>query len=976
MKRNLFLLLLSLGTLFLFAQEPVLLRNSQYLGFDGCKAELSSGSSIIFWNDTSSGSSDILAQKISSEGNLLWASPRAVVARENEQRIKAVKLSSDGNVLILYWDYCILNNNVSWWVQKLSQAGQPLWPNGGAQIVSGEYYYNEPLLVENSQGGAYVIWRQNYPQLYVFGANLDSFGTNLWPSVPLYSLNGLADINGVEDGAGGIIINNSLYVSGQGYVNRLVRYDAAGDIVGANPMLSPDAAVPPEFTLIKDSQGSYVLYSRQDNLLRLQKMDASGNLLLPAVVTLTLPIDYYLNRFTIVPTPNGGVAYAYINEDGNGSFNLMLNYLDTAFQPLWTNPLNIQVQNSTNELNLKFNNGLWLSWITTNYNTYIPDSGVYALKIGVDGLPAFQPVQLSSLTGYKQRPVLTAYSDKAMAFWNDNGSMTIGIKAQCVTNSGAILLETEGRDVCGVLNGTTTLERIHNIGNSFLHIYDDSRMFWQNKIYYQITTSEGQPTLEINGRALNHDSQLSESYLDSIEGPGNNWTVLYSTYDNGSYNLWIQKINASGAQCWPGYGKAVVSQSGSSFSQSKLSMVGNDIMVVWIGFDASTVWGSINGQLYSNEVAQWPANGKILVDSQGRYLNICNLLGSYLVYHEENYNTGSVSIKALRFDNQGNPATGWPANGLDMSDEDGFYTYYQNSGVSNDNLVVAYMMLSSDSFTSRVQKVNANGEKLWGADGIIYWNDEPWSTSTLVDAVFDNGACFLIKDSATSMLHLLRIEANGELSWGETGCQITASQIIIENCALIEFANGSYSVFYNSGNEYYLSRQDVDHLGNLINAEPIIISSNINGYWNIKACSYQNMATVDWNDANYYELSSKGDGISLNSLWTLRVAASPVSNDDQIQSPGISSLSNYPNPFNPSTTISFGIKENARVSVDIYNLKGQHIRNLMDESKAPGNHSVQWDGRDDQERAVAAGVYLYKIHTGTYSSSKKMVLLK
>lgn len=976
MKRNLLILLLGLGTLFLYAQEPVLLRNSQYLGFDGYKAELSSGSSMLFWNDTSSGSSDILAQKVSSDGNLLWANPRAVVARENEQRIKAVKLSSDGNILLLYWDYNNLTSSFSWWVQKASQAGQPLWPNGGVQIVSDEYYYNDPLLVANLQGGAYVIWRQNYPLLNVFGANLDSFGTNLWPSIPLYSLNGLANINGVEDGTGGIIINNSLYVSGQGYVNRLVRYDAAGDIVGTNPMLSPDAAVPPEFTLIKDSQGSYVLYSLQDNLLRLQKMDASGNLLLPSVVSLTLPVEYYLNRFTLIPCPNGGVAYAYIIEDGDGSFDLNLNYLDSAFQPLWTNPLNIQVQNSTNELDLKFNNGLWLSWITTNYNTYVPDSGVYALKVGIDGLPAFQPIQVSGLTGYKQRPVLTASSDKAMVFWNNNGSMTIGIKAQCVTNSGAILLETEGRDVCGVLNGTTTLERIHNIGNSFLHIYDDSRMFWQNKIYYQITTSEGQPILENNGRALNPDSQLGENYLDSIEGPGNNWTVLYSTYDNGSYNLWIQKINASGAQCWPGYGKPVVSQSGSSFSQSKLSMAGNDIMVVWIGYDASSSYGSICGQLYSNEVAQWPANGKILVETQGQYLSICKLLGSYLVFHEENYNTSSVSIKALRFDLQGNPATGWPANGLPVSNVDGLYTYYQNSGLSDGNLVVAFVILNADTFTSRAQMMSANGEKLWGTEGIVYWNDEPWSISTLVDAVYDNGACFLIKDSATNLLCLQRIGSNGELPWGETGCQITTNQVIIENCALIKFANGSYSVFYNSGNEYYLSRQDADHLGNLINAEPIVISANVTGYWNIKACSYQNTATVDWNDANYYELTSKGDGISLNSLWTVRMDAFPVSNDDQIQSPGVYGLSNYPNPFNPSTTISFGIKEAARVSVDIYNLKGQHIRTLMDESKAAGDHSILWDGCDDQGRAVASGVFLYKIHAGKYSSSRKMVLLK
>ncbi len=102
-----------------------------------------------------------------------------------------------------------------------------------------------------------------------------------------------------------------------------------------------------------------------------------------------------------------------------------------------------------------------------------------------------------------------------------------------------------------------------------------------------------------------------------------------------------------------------------------------------------------------------------------------------------------------------------------------------------------------------------------------------------------------------------------------------------------------------------------------------------------------------------------------------------VSNDD----PGVPALvtelsGNYPNPFNPSTTISFSVKEALPVSIGIYNLKGQLVRTLVNEDKAAGSHSVSWDGRDNNGSPVSSGVYFYKMHAGKYSSTKKMILMK
>ncbi len=85
---------------------------------------------------------------------------------------------------------------------------------------------------------------------------------------------------------------------------------------------------------------------------------------------------------------------------------------------------------------------------------------------------------------------------------------------------------------------------------------------------------------------------------------------------------------------------------------------------------------------------------------------------------------------------------------------------------------------------------------------------------------------------------------------------------------------------------------------------------------------------------------------------------------------------NYPNPFNPETTISYDVKKAGKLSLDIYNIKGQKVKTLINGNKGVGNHSVVWNGRNDKNENVASGVYFYKLTSGDYSEAKKMILMK
>jgi len=85
---------------------------------------------------------------------------------------------------------------------------------------------------------------------------------------------------------------------------------------------------------------------------------------------------------------------------------------------------------------------------------------------------------------------------------------------------------------------------------------------------------------------------------------------------------------------------------------------------------------------------------------------------------------------------------------------------------------------------------------------------------------------------------------------------------------------------------------------------------------------------------------------------------------------------NYPNPFNPSTTISFDIDKNEHTVLSIYNVRGQLVTTLLDKDMPPGSHSVVWNGTDDSGNAVSSGIYFYRLVSGDFCVTQKMILMK
>jgi hypothetical protein len=101
-----------------------------------------------------------------------------------------------------------------------------------------------------------------------------------------------------------------------------------------------------------------------------------------------------------------------------------------------------------------------------------------------------------------------------------------------------------------------------------------------------------------------------------------------------------------------------------------------------------------------------------------------------------------------------------------------------------------------------------------------------------------------------------------------------------------------------------------------------------------------------------------------------------VKNSDVIRPEGFSLSQNYPNPFNPTTTFRFTVPKSSHVKIEIFNIVGQKVAVLVDDHMKPGFYTADWNGKDENGRTVASGIYFYRMQADNFSDMKKMVLIK
>ena len=982
-KSYLLLLVVLLGILSLGAEEMVL-RRADDLRLEKFHFRTADNCEIVFWSNITTGDRNVYCQKLNSSGQPLWDEDIALISHHGDQDLVAVVPSSDNNFIIL-WEEFDISSTSEMRAQKVTSNGQTLWPATGILVANISNIYPAAKLVANNIGGAFIVYKE-MDTSYILGQKLDSFGNRLWPLEglqlhyqPLYfSLK-----TAIADGEGGIIINYQGSQS-QNVGSRLIRISPSGSMLGTDPLTALDSSLGDSFEITSYQNGQFILCNQSSgrgSIIRFQKIDNLGNFLMPQAVSYSLGTDFYFGRFQLGITPGGSIIVALSGDSTtDDACSIRMQKFDPNFVAQWQQSGVVVAYSDEPVYDLSLavhaNGNSWISW---RQNDASPSCKAQVLN--PDGLPLWETGG-KTLSSVYASPMSLAFADRGLFVWQTYYQPETSIMRQVIGANGAMSLPANGLPLIERPNGQAYLFDCIALGDRTFSIWMEYRQM--GKIYYQINNQNMEPLLALNGLALNLGDNKSENIVSVQKTPDGCVAVLYNTliYENDEYLscTLIQKIDANGLPLYPGRGIAITDAPFHNLD-SCMGISGNDIYLGW-NEDSAGSPNVIKGQRIVSGQKTWGEDGMVIMNpTPASNIYLQNVTGQYYQWKETNSSINRREVKVLRVDASGAAASGWNPVGIKIVEDNNFLDQdHFRSGLVGEDLIAFINLEKPGLYPTRAQKISSSGQKLWQNQGVELTSPE--ISYGLMDVAYGAETALLLHSSSdyTASLRFQKISADGQLLVDPSTQPIATD---LHNCydgRLARFSNGSYLCAFSSNDGSWLQDRDVYY--RMISPEGIPMGSQVQTLCaeryqqaNLEIAIHENQAVVVWDDDR---AGIRDNETAYTGIWGKILTSTYVATDDPLEVTPVTAMlsANYPNPFNPETTISYSTIDGSPVSIMIYNLKGQLVKTLVNESKATGNHSVVWKGMDENNRAVSSGVYYYKMLAGKFSATRKMILMK
>ena len=976
-------------SLLLCAQPIIDVRKSQDLSYQGDVVMNSAHETWVLWEENAGSGYQIQAQKYSNLGDAVFDSPAIIPTGEDPVLLIETVASSDGGVVLLYIQE--IEQQVNMKVQKLNSLGQAQWTENGIYVAPAMWPDSnledpEAKLCANNLGGAFLVYwgRDDLHGLVLHGMNYDASGNNIWTAENLF-LNPITfKVNQLLLTDAGDLIINSSHLQG----NFFRKVNNSGVSIGNDPMFAAGAVIPAHFRqpkMQKGNSGQILIYSSvfyDGNPLLMQLMDASGNLVYSSLQQLPVGfIDFNAGDLKIAASSDGGFILSWRTDPNvNLAGELRVQRLDANLEPVWgsENPLILSSSYRFKNLDMLVDasDNTWLAVVRklNNYPDSYPDRQVEMLKLNPDGNPAFAAETVSVSTGNKRFPKYSLFSNKAMLCWGDNHGDQVGLLRQIFNASGDMLLTGNDTRISSRLSGSAEVYGIYGLGNKTICLLNDERGKCR-QIYYQIMDSNMNQYLQENGQALDPSDDALHTILAAKASPQNTLFILYSKYYFSDGNkLYLQEIDEDGKQLYPGSG--ILLSTTNFHDRYAIGFDNESAYVYWTSpqLDNGIYRLAVKGQRIVAGATQWEADG-LLVYNQNRYdAKGVDAQGRFLIISTFDQSQHLDEVRALRIEPTGLIAPNWDPEGMLILDDGNSNTlsFAGQSGQIQDNLysIITSVDLETFEYSLTAQKINASGVRLWGNSGLsICTTTQNIPVSHTV--IFGDQISILYeKDIAET--YLQKLDTDGNFVFAGNGIPMPGVYSYSRDWQLTEYENGSYSYFWEDSDQYgdYLRHVYVNPDGSL--QESQLIHKAIFQY--IYSTNCDNSTVICWSylneDAFFRGLTFFG--VSATAL------PEPIANVDIIAEPMpmVSLIQNSPNPFTGSTRISYKLREASPVKLQIFNIKGQLVRELPSMQKAAGEYSWDWDGTDARGKKCSGGIYLYKIEAGTYNASKKMVMLR
>ncbi len=953
----------------LYADE-IVLRKADDLRLEPHKFATADGSHIVFFSDISSGDRNIYCQKISPDARLLFTEPTVIVNDAGDQELLSVCPASDDSFFILWADKEI--NKVNFIkIQKVSSSGVPLW-GSGIQISHQPISLLRAQLVSDGAGGAFVAFQSAMHEA-IIGQHLQSDGQCLWSATGSVLLNNdvyMRLVGMVTDEAGGFILNVKHSINST-WQCQLLRFSDAGIQIGDGPLIPPDTFPDSSYQIMPPVNGQYLLYKMPEygeRILYLNKMNVAGSLLLNQNIVYPLSTQTNVFEETIINTSDGGAACCWYEAADDNYSILKIQTFDPTLACEWQQPVTVAsplCDRLRTVLHQDAEGRFWLSWQEND-----GARGYRVQAINPDGTALLEPG--GKLIGEEAVWAISlSVQNHGVFLWGTLEDGLIKIKLQTLAMDGTT----------GYPNGGLTLEErmngyCQNLGNyalndRFLSLWIDYRE--GGKLYYQILVQSGEEVLEPGGVALCVDQLCYDQLIDQCVTGDGKLALIYRTSipDTSIDCYFLQIIDSEGNRAFEGNGMQLAPD-----TIGQISSVGNDIYLGWTA-PYNGIPTQIHAQKLVNNEPVWADGMIIYACPEGNHISLSDMIGPHFLWEESSTGSNNI-IKALRIDTNGAPATGWAEAGLELISEPGFdIGLLCIAGMVEDDMVAFVSSWMGQNIDNRMQKISSDGQRMWGIGGIMIGGGGFFQAYPSV--VFDDVITFLIANSESDIV-LHRINAAGVELTPPEGVPIIVDPNNCHNPSLTKFADDTMLCVYRDHDGVLIENGDMyfrylDANGNPQGDAPGLLCGARYQQDHVSAAVIGNQAFVAWSDdrAGIFDNETAYTGI-----WGTMMPSGASGQNDPVQSPELPILSgNYPNPFNPSTSISFSLPASEKTSLDIYNLKGQLVKTLLaDVPLQAGSHIQTWDGVDNGGNRVSSGIYFCRLRAGSISAVRKMVLSK
>ncbi|MFA7359837.1 MAG: T9SS type A sorting domain-containing protein [Candidatus Kapaibacterium sp.] len=507
---------------------------------------------------------------------------------------------------------------------------------------------------------------------------------------------------------------------------------------------------------------------------------------------------------------------------------------------------------------------------------------------------------------------------------------------------------------------------------------------WQDKrngkseIFVQRMDANGLPIWTNNGIPI---CTLDSSFNPVIVSDGTGGAIIAWESYRGSTttDIFAQRVNSTGSVQWTLDGLPVCVV---VFEQDTISMISDGLggaILTWQDYRSNNGFPDVYAQRMNTiGTMLWTANGVNICNQaasqRGPKLVSDGLGGAFITWFDSR--AGDYDIYTQRIGNAG--AVQWTTNGIATCT---MATDQFRPDICSDDaggvIITWYDFRSTTDYNIYAQRQGPLGAIIWAVNGVVinnnvaYTQDEP---KIVPDGI--GGAIISWTDYRTGVapgtadIYVQRVNTTGTVQWTATGIIIcTAAGNQIKSQLVSDGNNGAYIVWEdhrNAGNSDIYAQRIASNAAITWSANGFGISTMGFDQLNPMIVSNGNLGAIvvwqDYRSGNNYDIYM--NGFNTGGIIT------EIGNETT--TPLTFSLSqNYPNPFNPVTKINYQLPMSGLVRLSVFNLLGQKIGELINETQVAGNYSVDWNASE-----YPSGAYIYRLESGSFVDVKKMILLK